>query len=83
MVAAKATDDQIIKTLQKHNGVRSAAASELGLNERTLLHRLKRMKQNGHLIPESTYQPGKQTPSSREFEFTPLPDDDVPIEELI
>lgn len=83
MVAAKATDDQIIKTLQKHNGVRSAAAAELGLHERTLLQRLKRMKQNGHLIPESTYQPGKQTPAAREFEFTPLPDDDVPIEELI
>ncbi len=83
MVAAKATDDQILETLRKHNGVRAVAAAELGLNERTFLHRLKRMKAQGASIPVSTYQPGRQTQAVKEFEFTPVPDDDVPIEELI
>ena len=77
MVAAKATDDQILETLRKHNGIRAVAAAELGLNERTFLHRLKRMKAQGASIPVSTYQPGRQTPVEKEFEFTPLPDDDV------
>ena len=83
MVAAKATDDQILETLRKHNGIRAVAAAELGLNERTFLHRLKRMKAQGASIPVSTYQPGRQTPVEKEFEFTPLPDDDVSIDELI
>ena len=71
MVAKKATDEQIVDTLRKYNGVRSAAASEIGINERTFLHRLKRMKAQGVLIPDSTYQPGKQTPAAdKQFEFT-------------
>jgi hypothetical protein len=83
VVAAKATDDQIIATLQKYKGIRANAASELGINERTLLQRLNRMRKRGHIIPESTYQPGKQTPNEEAFEFTPIPDDDIPIEELV
>jgi len=83
VVAAKATEEQILETLRKHNGIRSAAAAELGLNERTLLIRLKKMRGKGAVIPPSTYQPGRQTPAAKEFEFTPLPDDDVSIDELI
>jgi transcriptional regulator with GAF, ATPase, and Fis domain len=60
VVAAKATDDQILETLRKHNGIRAVAAAELGLNERTFLHRLKRMKAQGASIPVSTYQPGRR-----------------------
>jgi hypothetical protein len=53
------------------------------MNERTLQMRLKKMKDKGYVIPDSTYQPGRQVVDKGDYEFTPLPDDDVPIEELI
>jgi len=53
------------------------------MNERTLQMRLKKMKDKGYIIPDSTYQPGRQVVDKGDYEFTPLPDDDVPIEELI
>lgn len=83
MTAAKATDEQIIEALRRHKGIRANAASELGMNARTILKRLARMEKSGYEIPRSTYQPGRQTPVDEPFEFTPVPDDDVPIEELI
>ena len=82
---AKATDDQILKALQDANGIRSVVANKLGLNERSLQMRIKKMKAKGYIVPESTYQQGavKQDVEKPGFSFTPLPDDDVPIEELI
>ncbi len=80
---AKATDDQILKAVQEANGIRIAAANKLGMNERTLMLRIKKMKQKGYVVPESTYQPGRQIIDKPHYEFTALPDDDVPIEELI
>ena len=82
---AKATDDQILKALQDANGIRSVVANKLGLNERSLQMRIKKMKAKGYTIPESTYQQGavKQDVDKPGFSFTPLPDDDIPIEELI
>jgi hypothetical protein len=80
---AKATDDQILAALQEANGIRAKVAIKFGLNERSLLMRLKKMKEKGYTIPDSTYQPGHQVVDKGDYEFTPLPDDDVPIEELI
>jgi hypothetical protein len=82
---AKATDDQILKALQDANGIRSVVANKLGLNERSLQMRIKKMKAKGYIVPESTYQQGavKQDVEKPGFSFTPLPDDDIPIEELI
>jgi hypothetical protein len=80
---AKATDDQILAALQEANGIRAKVAIKFGLNERSLLMRLKKMKEKGYTIPDSTYQPGHQIVDKGDYEFTPLPDDDVPIEELI
>jgi len=82
---AKATDDEILKALQDANGIRAIAANKIGVNERSLMMRLKKMRAKGYIIPESTYQPGavKQDVDKPGFSFTPLPDDDVPIEELI
>jgi hypothetical protein len=82
---AKATDDQILKALQDANGIRSVVANKLGLNERSLQMRIKKMKAKGYTIPASTYQQGavKQDVDKPGFSFTPLPDDDIPIEELI
>ena len=82
---AKATDDQILKALQDANGIRSVVANKLGLNERSLQMRIKKMKAKGYIVPESTYQQGavKQDVDKPGFSFTPLPDDDIPIEELI
>jgi hypothetical protein len=47
--------------------------------------RIKKMKAKGYTIPASTYQQGavKQDVDKPGFSFTPLPDDDIPIEELI
>ena len=83
MVARKATDDQILKLLEEANGIRTIVATKLGMNERTLLLRLKKLKEQGVIVPESTYHPGRQIVERGAFEFTPLPDDDVSIEELI
>ncbi|MFZ9960353.1 MAG: hypothetical protein ACO3GP_08170 [Candidatus Limnocylindrus sp.] len=80
---SKATDDQILEALQEANGIRAKVAIKFGLNERSLLMRLKKMKEKGYTIPDSTYQPGHQIVDKGDYEFTPLPDDDVPIEELI
>lgn len=82
---AKATDDQILKALQDANGIRAVAANKLDLNERSLMMRIKKMRAKGYIIPESTYQQGavKQDVDKPGFSFTPLPDDDIPIEELI
>jgi hypothetical protein len=80
---AKATDDQILAALQEANGIRAKVAIKFGLNERSLLMRLKKMKEKGYTIPDSTYQPGQQIIDKGDYEFTPIPDDDVPIEELI
>jgi len=82
-VQSKATDDQILEALQKANGIRVKAASQLGMNERTLLMRLKKMKQKGYTVPSSTYQAGRPIVDKGDYEFTALPEDDVPIEELI
>lgn len=83
MVAKKATDEQILKLLEEANGIRAIVATKLGMNERTLLLRLKRLKDQGVVVPESTYHPGRPIVERGAFEFTPLPDDDVSIEELI
>lgn len=83
MALAKATDEQILTALQKHNGIRVKAATELGLTERAFLARLKRMKRNGYTVVSSGYDQSKPEGNDTAFEFTPIPDDDVPIEELI
>ncbi len=83
MTAAKATDEQIVEALRRNKGVRANAAADLGLNIRTMLKRLARMEKDGYEIPRSTYQPGRQIPNEEAFEFTPIPDDDIPIEELV
>jgi hypothetical protein len=80
---SKASDDQILKSLQEANGIRAIVAAKFKMNERTLQMRLKKMKDKGYIIPESTYQPGRQVVDKGDYEFTALPDDDVPIEELI
>jgi len=80
---SKASDDQILKSLQEANGIRAIVAAKFKMNERTLQMRLKKMKDKGYVIPDSTYQPGRQVVDKGDYEFTPLPDDDVPIEELI
>jgi len=80
---SKASDDQILKSLQEANGIRAIVAAKFKMNERTLQMRLKKMKDKGYVIPESTYQPGRQVVDKGDYEFTALPDDDVPIEELI
>jgi hypothetical protein len=81
-VQAKATDDQILKAVQDAKGIRSAAAAKLGMADRTLLARLKKMKTKGYAVPRSTYQPGEPVENA-DYSFTPLPEDDVSIEELV
>ena len=80
---AKATDDEILEALQEANGIRAVVAEKFGMNERTLMMRIKKMKAKGYTIPASTYQPGRPIEAKPAFEFTPLPDDDIPIEQLI
>jgi len=61
----------------------------LGMSSRALLNRIETLRAEGYTIPESTYDPGKQSKErfgvkvAPTFTFTPLPSEDVPIEELI
>ena len=82
MTEKKATDEQIIAALAKHKGIRTMAAAELKLSERGLLRRLAAMRGAGLEVHATTYQNRNQPPTA-DFEFTPLPDDDIPIEQLI
>ncbi len=83
MPARKATDSQILDALKKANGIRAVAARALNVNVRSLQFRLDALKARGVDIPESTYAGLPTEEIYKDFEFTPIPDDDVPIEELI
>ncbi len=82
MINEKASDEKIVNALIKHNWVRHEAAKDLGISYRAFLARLAKMKKRGIKIEGTTYQ-GRNVDAPRGFEFTPLPEDDVPIEELI
>ena len=79
----KVSDEQIISALEQCEGQRAAAARLLKIAVRSLQFRIDNLKARGVTIPSSSYR-GKSLEQARsEFEFTPIPDDDVPIEELI
>lgn len=80
MSVRKATDEQIIAALKSNNGSRSKAAVKLGLCLRALASRLVSMRKKGIEIPEVNYS---RFVDKEEYSFTPLPESDVPIEELI
>ena len=79
----KVSDEQIIAALEQCEGQRAAAARLLKIAVRSLQFRIDNLKARGVTIPSSSYR-GKSLEQARsEFEFTPIPDDDVPIEELV
>jgi hypothetical protein len=77
----KATDEQILAAIRDANGIRATAAKKLGINLRTLMQRVRKMKAKGFDVPGSTYIQGDVQKAG--FEFTPLPEDDIPVEQLI
>ena len=84
----KITDEQILGALAKSNGVRVVAAQSLGVSTRTILERLASMRGKGVDVPESTYNPGYRSKEHFdakpvEFTFTPLPSDDISVEDLV
>ncbi len=83
MPGKKITDAQILEALNKANGIRAVAARALKINVRTLHFRLDALKAQNIDIPQSTYSGHPPEELPKDFEFTPLPDDDVSIEELI
>ena len=80
----KATDDEILASLEKNNGKRAAAAQELDITIRAFAKRISNMKAAGVKVPTGavTLRTG-EVPRAAQFTFTPLPDDDIPIEQLI
>lgn len=70
MPEKKATDDEILAALNHHNGNRTKTAAALGYSVRTFMTRLANIK-------------NKRKIDKPEYSFTPLPLDDVPIDELI
>jgi len=75
------SDDQLIACLRKHNGIRIAAAKELGISVRSVMERATILSARGVEGIETSYHAAK--PAKKDFEFTPLPRDDISIEELI
>ena len=79
----KVSDEQIISALEQCEGQRAAAARMLKIAVRSLQFRLDNLRARGVTVPSSSYR-GKSLEQARsEFEFTPIPEDDVPIEELV
>lgn len=70
MPEKRVTDEELLAALERHNGNRTAAAAAIGYNVRTFLSRLANIK-------------NKRDVDTPEYSFTPLPLDDVPIEDLI
>jgi hypothetical protein len=70
MPEKRVTDEELLAALERHNGNRTAAAAAIGYNVRTFLNRLANIK-------------NKRDVDTPEYSFTPLPLDDVPIEDLI
>jgi len=70
MPEKRVTDEELLAALERHNGNRTAAAAAIGYNVRTFLSRLAKIK-------------NERSVDKPEYSFTPLPLDDVPIEDLI
>jgi len=81
MATRKVSDLQIIQALRENHGIRAHAARDLGLSVRCVLEHAKRLEQKGIKGIATTYH--APVVDKNTFEFTPLPDDDIPIEELI
>jgi len=78
-----ATDEQVLDALKQSNGIRSQAAETLGMSTRSVMDRVSRMRGKGIAVPESSYNKDHFDAKPAEFTFTPLPSDDIPVEELI
>ncbi len=70
MPEKRVTDEELLAALERHNGKPTAAPAAIGYNVRTFLSRLANIK-------------NKRDVDTPEYSFTPLPLDDVPIEDLI
>lgn len=77
----KVSDIDIVQALRENRGIRATAARQLGISVRHLIERAKLLEAKGVTGIQTTYNAPKVENSG--FEFTPLPDDDIPIEELI
>jgi len=75
------SDERLIACLRKNKGIRAVAARELGISTRNISVRVNDLIAKGVEGLESSYQ--KPEIIEKDFEFTPLPMDDVSIEELI
>ena len=82
MAKRTVSDEQLIAALKKHNGIRTLAARELGLSTRCVMDRAGKLEADGRKDISSTYNAPRKT-GEKEFEFTPLPEDDISIEELV
>ena len=81
MPIRRISDDQLVASLRKHKGIRVEAAKELGLSVRCVMERAGSLEAAGIEGIQTTYHSPKT--DKKEFEFTPLPRDDISIEELI
>lgn len=82
MAKRTVSDEQLIACLRKHKGIRMDAAKELGITPRSVIERASILMANGVKGLETTYNVPKKA-GDKEFEFTPLPEDDISIEELV
>jgi hypothetical protein len=84
----RCTDEQILAALKETNGIRAKAAMILGISPRAVIDRTQTMMAKGLDVPASTYHPGdaireRFDKKPEEFKFTPLPEDDISVEDLV
>lgn len=95
MSKLKVTDEEVIAAIRASHGIRSRAARQLGVNVRTLIYRIDRLKGEGVHVPDSEYDPARmarekrsvavrELPSkSEQIEVPILPDGKIDVRELI
>lgn len=81
MPVRKHSDEVMLAALHRAKGIRETAARELGMSARAMAVHISRMKAEGRPVPDTTYQ--QPTKAKAEYEFTPVPEPDVSIEELV
>ena len=81
MAVRSVSDAQLITAIRENNGIRARAAQALGISVRCVMERVRELQAKGVRGLDTTYNRPKVQHAG--FEFTPVPDNDIPIEELI
>lgn len=87
MAERKATDKQLLEAYRRHQGRTTKIAEELGMSTRQVMTRrallgIPPIRPQGG-APKTRVKPDAPATDTVEFTVTPLPEDDIPVEDLV